>query len=68
MPAVEFVLSVPEKRAFNIEKLDNFNFSRPKGSFAKDICDSCGEVVFERYLRVKDGKQLCIPCSTYNRE
>jgi heterodisulfide reductase subunit A len=34
----------------------------------KDICSSCGEVVFERYLRIKDGKRLCIPCSTYNRE
>lgn len=68
MEAVEFVLSVPEEEAFKVEKVADFSFSRPKGTFAKDICESCGEVVFERYIRIKDGKQLCIPCATYNKE
>ena len=67
-PAIEFVLSVPEEKAFKIEKLGNFGFSRAKGSFVKDVCDNCGEVVFERYLRIKDGRTLCLPCSAYDRE
>jgi formylmethanofuran dehydrogenase subunit E len=37
----------------------------PKGSFNKSICSVCGEYVFERYVRLQDGKPVCIPCSGY---
>jgi len=32
-------------------------------TFNKVKCEACGEYVFERYLRVKDEKKVCIPCS-----
>lgn len=63
--AIRIVLDAPEERAFKIEGLDGFAFDRPKSSWVKDKCDNCGEFVFERYLRIKDGHQLCIPCSGY---
>ncbi|MEW6526230.1 MAG: TraR/DksA C4-type zinc finger protein [Spirochaetota bacterium] len=37
-----------------------------KGSFARDKCEICGEYVFERYIRIKNGKKVCIPCSGYD--
>ncbi len=61
--AVKVVLETPEEKMFKVETLKDFTFSRPKSSFNKGKCSSCGEYVFERYLRVLDGKQTCIPCA-----
>ncbi len=30
-------------------------------------CSACGEYVFERYVRMVDGRPQCIPCSEYNQ-
>jgi formylmethanofuran dehydrogenase subunit E len=61
--AVKVVLETPDEKMFKVEKLEGFTFSRPKSSFNKGKCSSCGEYVFERYLKVLDGKQTCIPCA-----
>jgi formylmethanofuran dehydrogenase subunit E len=61
--AVRLVLDLLEERMFKVENLPNFTFGRPKSSFNKAKCSACGEYVFERYLRVLDGKQTCIPCA-----
>jgi len=50
---------------FKIDARPDFLFIPPKGSFNKAKCSICGEYVFERYLRSKDGKPVCIPCSGY---
>jgi formylmethanofuran dehydrogenase subunit E len=52
---------------FKVEPKTDFKFSPVKGSFNKAKCSICGEYVFERYLRMKDGKPACIPCSGYTR-
>ena len=61
--AVRVVLETSEEKIFKVGTLEGFTFSRPKSSFNKGKCSSCGEYVFERYLRVMDGKQTCIPCA-----
>jgi len=38
-----------------------------RGSFNKTKCSVCGEYVFDRYVRMKDGKSVCIPCSEYEK-
>ena len=63
--AVDVVLRAPEERLFKVERLPDFVFGRPKGSFAKVKCSRCQEYVFERYVRTVDGKPLCIPCSGF---
>ncbi len=50
---------------FKVEPKPDFKFSPVKGSFNKAKCSVCGEYVFEWYLRMKDGKPVCIPCSGY---
>jgi formylmethanofuran dehydrogenase subunit E len=62
---IDFVVNSPEETAFTMARVDGFTFARPKNSFAKTICSACGEVVFDRYVRMKDGKPVCIPCSGY---
>ena len=52
---------------FKVEPKPDFKFTPAKGSFNKAKCSVCGEYVFERYLRTKDGKPVCIPCSGFTK-
>ena len=63
--AVEIVLGATEEQMFKVERLADFTFSRPKGSFTKVRCSKCDEYIFERYTRRVGGETLCIPCSGY---
>lgn len=63
--AVDVVLGASDEQLFTVEHLRDFEFGRPKGSFAKVKCTRCGEYVFERYARFVGGNALCIPCSGY---
>jgi len=65
--AVKVVVEATDAAMFKVEKLNDFAFSRPKGSFAKVKCNKCGEYVFARYARTVDGKAMCIPCSDYTQ-
>lgn len=62
---INWVYEQQDDFMFKIEPKPDFKFSPVKGSFNKDKCSICGEYVFERYLRMKDGKPICIPCSGY---
>jgi formylmethanofuran dehydrogenase subunit E len=57
------VLQASNDDLFNVKKLPGFKYEAPKSSFNKGKCEICGEYVFERYLRVKDGQKVCIACS-----
>lgn len=60
---INIVLTATDDELFTVTNLPDFTYKPVKGSFAKAKCEVCSEYVFERYLRVKDGKQVCIPCS-----
>jgi len=53
---VDMVLTASKSEMFAVTKLPDFTLSRPKGSFNKTKCSKCGEYVFERYVRMVDGK------------
>lgn len=60
---INIALSASIEELFNITVLQGFDYTPVKGAFNKAKCESCGEYVFERYLRVKDENKVCIPCS-----
>ncbi len=60
---IDMVLNAAEEELFKIERVPDFNFKPVSNSFNKAKCGVCGEYVFERYLRVKDGKLVCLRCS-----
>ncbi|MCA1732936.1 MAG: FmdE family protein [Acidobacteria bacterium] len=62
---IEWAAGQADDATFKIEPKPEFRFIPVKGSFKRALCSSCGEYVFERYLRTKDGNPLCIPCSGY---
>ncbi|HOK25130.1 MAG TPA: FmdE family protein [Bacteroidales bacterium] len=60
---IDMVLTATDDELFKITELPDFEYKPVKGSFNKAKCENCGEYVFERYLRVKDGKKVCIQCA-----
>lgn len=60
---INIVLDATDDELFTLVNLPEFTYKPVKGSFNKVACEVCGEYVFERYLRMKDGKRVCIPCA-----
>ena len=65
---IDKVLNATNEELFKVTMLPDFEYKPVKGSFAKGKCEICGEYVFERYLRIKDGKKVCIPCSGFHAD
>ncbi len=64
---IDLVLNAAEEALFKIERVPDFKFKPAQSSFNKAKCEACGEYVFERYLRVKDGKLVCLKCSGHTQ-
>lgn len=64
---INWVYEQSDDFMFKIEPKPDFKFTPAKGSFNKAKCSVCGEYVFERYLRHKNGQFVCIPCSGYTK-
>lgn len=64
---VDWTLSQPDEVIYAVAAQPEFKYTPPKGSFNKSACSICGEYVFERYVRFKDGSPVCVPCSGYAR-
>ena len=64
---INWVYEQSDDFMFKVEPKPDFKFTPVKGSFNKAKCSICGEYVFERYLRMKDGKPVCIPCSGFTK-
>lgn len=64
---LDWTLSLKDEEIFAVSERPEFVYEPSQGSFNKAVCTGCGEVVFERYVRMRDGKPYCIPCSGYRR-
>jgi len=65
--AIEWTFEQPDDAVFAVTERPDFVYKPVKGSFNKALCSMCGEYVFERYVHLRDGKPVCIPCSGYAR-
>lgn len=63
-PLVEFILSSPAESLFEIGAVGETKLPAPRPhDFNTQICSECGEVMVERYARIKDGRIVCMPCA-----
>ena len=62
-PLVEKALSAPEEQLLKISEIFDYPYTEPHHSFSSFVCEECGEMVVEEYGRLKDGKNVCIPCA-----
>lgn len=61
-PMIEQVMNAPEADLLAVgERFQTVVEKKPE-SFEVATCDACGEAVVEKYLRVRGGKHVCIPC------
>jgi len=65
--AIDWCSGLADDAVYAVTPRPDFQYQPPKGSFQKTLCSKCGEYVFERYVRLQDGKPACIPCSGYAR-
>jgi formylmethanofuran dehydrogenase subunit E len=65
---IDIVLNATDDELFIVTSLPDFSYKPVKSSFNKAACEVCGEYVFERYLRVKDGKKVCITCAEHQHD
>ncbi len=60
------VLGFTDDQLFTVQRLEDFQMPKVTKTFAKHRCESCGEYVFEPYLRMKDGKAVCAACAGHH--
>jgi len=65
---IKWTYEQSDEAMFKVEPQPDFTFEPVKGSFNKTKCSVCGEYVFDRYVRMKDGQPVCIPCSGYGKQ
>ncbi len=56
-----WVAELPDETIYKVQDLPDFVYQPVKGSFNKTKCSSCGEYVFDRYVRMKDGEPVVHP-------
>jgi formylmethanofuran dehydrogenase subunit E len=63
--AIDWTLEQGDERVFAVSDREDLGYLPPASSFVRHLCSGCGEYVFERYTRLVNGKDVCIPCSGY---
>ncbi len=64
--AVNKVLSIPDEDLFIISDVTECQLKKVSGTFEAHLCKGCGEAVYAKWLRIKNGELYCITCSGYD--
>ncbi len=62
-PLIDNVMNTPDEEMLDVSEVFHYEWAEPKGTFAGFVCDECGEMVVEKYGRLKGDKKLCISCA-----
>ncbi len=66
-PLLDRIVSMAYEEFLNVSDIFEYKFEKKPGCFTAVPCAICGELTFEKSLRVKEGKLVCIPCSGYDK-
>ena len=61
-PLIEQVMSAPDDKILKIGEIENRELPKPADAFASFVCESCGDMVVEKYGRLAGNRKVCIPC------
>ena len=62
VPLIEQVMNAPQERILSVGAEFRTEENLKPQTFAIDLCEACGELVVERYLRIDGVRRVCIPC------
>lgn len=66
MELVNLIWNAPEEDILTIGSVQNYKWEEQDELMRMVICDGCGEMVAESYMRVVNGKPFCIDCAGYS--
>jgi len=61
-PLVQKVMGAPEESILKISDIFDYKLGEEKHSFDSFVCEECGEMVVEKYGRIKGDKHVCLDC------
>ena len=64
-PLVERVWTLPVEQMFDISEPFDYQMTEPPTVFRTETCSRCGLLVFEKGIRMHEGKPLCQDCWPY---
>jgi len=62
-PLIDKVMNTPDEEMLSISDVFKFDWHEAKGTYEGFVCDECGEMVVEKYGRIKGDKKVCITCA-----
>jgi formylmethanofuran dehydrogenase subunit E len=61
-PLVDKVMNTADNEILEISDVFDYDYQEPPHSFAGFVCEECGEMVVEKYGRIKGDKKVCVDC------
>ena len=62
-PLIQKVMNAKEETLLNISEIFEYVWNEPAHTFNSIICEECGEMLVEKYARIKSGKHVCQDCA-----
>lgn len=66
MELVNLIWDAAEEDVLTVGPIKDYKWEEPDELMRMVICDGCGEMVAESYMRVVNGKPFCIDCAGYD--
>ncbi|MGQ9569511.1 MAG: FmdE family protein [Thermodesulfovibrionales bacterium] len=66
MELVNLIWDAPEEDILTIGPVQDYKWEDPEELMRMVICEGCGEMVAESYMRVVNGRPACIDCAGYD--
>lgn len=63
-PLVDRVMSAPQEMMLDVSEVFDYPFKNEPHTFSSAVCENCGEMTVEPYMRVTQGKKVCITCAS----
>jgi formylmethanofuran dehydrogenase subunit E len=64
-PLIEQVMNAPQERLLTVGPEFKIGVGSRPEALAVAVCEACGDLVVERYLRTDGARQVCIPCQEH---
>ncbi|MCA1947602.1 MAG: FmdE family protein [Armatimonadetes bacterium] len=62
-PLVDRVMGAPDDALLTVSEVFELRLPKEPHTFSSAVCEECGEMTVQPYLRVVGDKKVCIPCS-----
>ncbi len=62
-PLVDKAMNAPVEMIMRISDIFDYEWREPEHTFVSFPCEECGEMVVEKYSKIKNNKKVCMDCA-----